>query len=204
MDNYLPQQFTNELFGSIRVLDINNEPWFVATDIAKALGYADATHLTRNIIDPRDKGLQKVETLGGSQDLSVINESGLYSAIFSSRLPAAIEFKHWVTSEVLPTMRQLGFNNSLQILQNEVYKLRELNNTLFSANQFASSKALSDTVKNVGQERIIYNFITNSNISTSDKLWALNFDPSTVNPYVDYKEAINTFIHQNIIDNEGV
>lgn len=119
MDNYLPQQFTNELFGSIRVLDINNEPWFVATDIAKALGYADATHLTRNIIDPRDKGLQKVETLGGSQDLSVINESGLYSAIFSSRLPAAIEFKHWVTSEVLPSMRKIGFSRSMQLLDEE-------------------------------------------------------------------------------------
>lgn len=144
-----------------------------------------------------------MDTPGGIQDVIIINESGLYTLILSSKLPGARAFKHWVTSEVLPTMRQLGFNNSLQILQNEVYKLRELNSTLFTANQYASSKALTDTVNKVDDERIIYNFITNSNISISDKIWALNFDPSTINPYVDYKEAINTFIHQNI-ENEGV
>lgn len=120
------QNFTNQLFGTVRVLNNNEEPWFVATDIAKILGYSDATHLTRNIIDPRDKGLQKVETPGGIQSLTVINESGLYAAIFSSRLPAAIEFKHWVTSEVLPTMRKIGFNRSMQVLQEENMRLQGL------------------------------------------------------------------------------
>ena len=130
MDSNQIQIFTNNLFGNVRCVIVNDELWFVATDIAKILGYNDATHLTRNIIDPRDKGLQKMETPGGIQNVSVINESGLYCAIFSSRLPVAIEFKHWVTSEVLPAMRKIGFNNANMILQQKVLELESKNKDL--------------------------------------------------------------------------
>lgn len=104
------QIFNNEEFGQVRTVEIDGEPWFVATDIAKALGYADAAHLTRRI-DNEDKGLQKVDTHGGSQNVAIINESGLYSAILGSNIPTAKKFKHWVTSEVLPAIRKTGSYN---------------------------------------------------------------------------------------------
>lgn len=104
------QIFNNEEFGDIRTVEINGEPWFVTSDIAKALGYRMASDLSRRI-DDDDKGTQKVSTLGGQQDMAVINESGLYMAILGSNLPSAKKFKHWVTAEVLPSIRKTGGYN---------------------------------------------------------------------------------------------
>lgn len=101
------QIFNNEEFGDIRTVTINNEPWFAATDIAKALGYRMASDLVRRI-DDEDKDTRVMSTLGGEQALSIINESGLYSAILGSKLESAKRFKHWVTSEVLPSIRKNG------------------------------------------------------------------------------------------------
>ncbi len=81
--------------------------WFVASDIAKALNYSDATHMIR-AIDDDEQGLHIVETLKGSQKLTVINESGLYHALFKSRKPEAQAFRKWVTAEVLPAIRKTG------------------------------------------------------------------------------------------------
>lgn len=97
-------------FGSstIRVTtDDRCEPWFVASDIAKVLEYSEASAMTRQL-DGDEKGLSIVQTLGGSQELITINESGLYSAILRSRKPEAKQFKRWVTSEVLPSIRKNG------------------------------------------------------------------------------------------------
>lgn len=99
--------FENEEFGSVRTIEIDNEPWFVASDIAKALGYRMASDLSRRI-DDEDKGTQKVSTPSGMQEMTVINESGMYTAILGSNLPDAKKFKHWVTSEVLPSIRKTG------------------------------------------------------------------------------------------------
>lgn len=99
--------FENEEFGRVRTIEIDNEPWFVASDIAKALGYRMASDLSRRI-DDEDKGTQKVSTPSGMQEMTVINESGMYSAILGSNLPNAKKFKHWVTSEVLPSIRKTG------------------------------------------------------------------------------------------------
>ena len=101
------QIFNNDEFGLVRTLEIDGEPWFVASDIAKALEYRMASDLTRRI-DEEDKGTQKVSTHGGEQEMTVINESGLYTAILGSNLPTAKKFKHWVTSEVLPSIRKTG------------------------------------------------------------------------------------------------
>ena len=89
------------------VLDEGGEPWFVATDIAKTLGYGDATHMTRRL-DADEKGLRSVETPGGAQTLGVVSEPGLYAAILGSRTDAAKPFKRWVTHEVLPSIRKRG------------------------------------------------------------------------------------------------
>ncbi|MBE6083258.1 MAG: hypothetical protein E7205_11300 [Tissierellaceae bacterium] len=99
--------FENSNFGKIRVLEIDGEPWFIAVDIAKVLDYRTAYDMTR-ILDEDEKGMQIVRTPGGNQNVIVINESGLYSSILRSRKPEVKQFKKWVTSEVLPSIRKYG------------------------------------------------------------------------------------------------
>lgn len=98
--------FQNEEFGCIRIIIIDGEPWFVGKDVATILGYSNTRDALAKRVDNEDKGIAKCDTLGGVQDLTVINESGLYSLILSSKLSSAKKFKHWVTSEVLPTIRK--------------------------------------------------------------------------------------------------
>lgn len=102
------QVFNNEELGCIRTVMINDQPWFVGKDIAVALGYSNTRDALAKRVDAEDKGVAKRDTLGGTQELAVINESGLYSLILSSKLPSAKKFKHWVTSEVLPCIRKTG------------------------------------------------------------------------------------------------
>lgn len=101
------QIFNNAEFGQIRTVTKDNEPWFVASDIAKALGYRMASDLVRRI-DDDDKGTHIMSTQGGEQAMLIINESGFYSSILNSKLESAKRFKHWVTSEVLPSIRKNG------------------------------------------------------------------------------------------------
>ena len=100
--------FENEEFGEVRVLEKDNEPWFIGKDVADILGYSNPRDAIHKHVEFEDKGVAKCDTLGGSQELTVINESGLYSLILSSKLPGAKKFKHWVTSEVLPSIRRNG------------------------------------------------------------------------------------------------
>ena len=100
--------FENPEFGSIRTVEVDNTPYFVGKDVATILGYSDTAKAIRVHIDDEDKGVDEMDTPGGKQQLTVINESGLYSLILSSKLPKAKEFKHWVTSDVLPTIRRQG------------------------------------------------------------------------------------------------
>lgn len=102
------QIFNSTEFGNIRTVTIDNEPWFVGKDVAEALGYSNARDALSKHVDKEDKGVAKCDTPGGKQDLSIINESGLYALIFGSKLESAKRFKHWVTSEVLPTIRKTG------------------------------------------------------------------------------------------------
>lgn len=89
-------------------INYDSEPWFVGKDVATALGYEKPTDAARKHVDPEDRGISKMETPSGLQTMTIINESGLYSLILSSKLPTAKEFKHWVTSEVLPSIRKTG------------------------------------------------------------------------------------------------
>ncbi len=100
--------FNNEEFGSVRCLSIDNEPWFVGKDVATALGYSNSRKALQDHVDEEDKGVTKRDTLGGKQNMTIINESGLYSLILHSKLPSAKKFKHWVTSTVLPSIRKNG------------------------------------------------------------------------------------------------
>lgn len=100
--------FENSDFGKIRTIIRDGEPWFVGSDVARSLGYANNRKALSDHVDDEDKGVTKCDTLGGAQDLTVINESGLYSLILSSNLPTAKAFKRWILHDVLPTIRKHG------------------------------------------------------------------------------------------------
>ncbi|SOB48619.1 BRO-like protein [Lactococcus piscium] len=92
----------------VRIITINNEPWFIGKDVADILGYSNSRKALSDHVDDEDKGVTKSDTLGGNQNITIINESGLYSLILKSKKPEAKQFKRWVTSEVLPTIRKHG------------------------------------------------------------------------------------------------
>jgi len=109
MENNI-QIFKNEQFGEIRTIIKDNEPWFVGKDVAKVLGYAKPENAIANHVDDEDKTSTLIQGTGSNykSKATIINESGLYSLILSSKLPQAKEFKRWVTSEVLPSIRRNG------------------------------------------------------------------------------------------------
>ncbi len=94
--------------NKVRTLEIEGEPWFVGKDVAEILGYSNPQKAIRDHVDEEDKGVNELFTPGGKQEVTVINESGLFSLVLSSKLPSAKRFKRWVTSEVLPSLRKTG------------------------------------------------------------------------------------------------
>lgn len=143
------QIFNNEEFGQIRTVTIDNEPWFVGKDVAESLGYSKARNAISAHVSDEDKKDAPIQgTPGGTQNMTIINESGLYALIFGSKLDSAKRFKHWVTSEVLPSIRKHGMyavdelvnNPELLIkvateLKEEREKNRELENTVHEMNK---------------------------------------------------------------------
>lgn len=101
------QVFKNQEFGSVRTLTFNDEPWFVGKDVALVLKYSNPQKAIRDHVDEEDRTVNESFTVHGTA-ITLINESGLYSLILSSKLPSAKKFKRWVTSEVLPALRKTG------------------------------------------------------------------------------------------------
>lgn len=173
--------FTNNEFGEIRTALINGEPWFVGNDIAAALGYGSGKSLPNAIarhVDDEDKGVTEMMTPGGAQNMTIINESGLYSLVLSSKLPSAKKFKRWVTSEVLPAIRKTGryeepltgeelMARALVEAKNVLNDLKIKNSELTVENQILKPKGeyfdelvdrnlltnLTDTAKEIGIKR---------------------------------------------------
>ena len=112
------QVFKNAEFGSVRTIVIAGEPFFVGKDVADILEYSNPLKALRDHVDDEDKGVNEMDTPGGRQQIILINESGLYSLILRSQLPKARQFKRWVTSEVLPTIRRHGMYAIDEILEN--------------------------------------------------------------------------------------
>ena len=102
------QIFENAEFGKVRTIVKDGEPYFVGKDVADILGYADTDQAIRKHVDEEDKLTRRFNGSGQNREMTIINESGLYSLILSSKLPAAKKFKRWVTSEVLPAIRKTG------------------------------------------------------------------------------------------------
>ena len=102
------QIFNSPDFGQIRTIQQNGEPWFVGKDVADILGYSNTPKAIRDHVDDEDKLTERIVLSGQNRGLTIINESGLYSLILSSKMPKAKEFKRWVTSEVIPAIRKTG------------------------------------------------------------------------------------------------
>jgi prophage antirepressor-like protein len=100
--------FNNPEFGEIRTVEVAGEPWLVGKDVALALGYSDTSDALKKHVDPEDKLTRRFADSGQNREMYIINESGLYSLVLSSKLPGAKKFKRWVTSEVLPSIRKTG------------------------------------------------------------------------------------------------
>ena len=112
------QIFSNSEFGNIRTVEIEGNPYFVGKDVADILGYANTRKALLDHVDEEDKGVTKCDTPGGKQDLIIIDESGLYSLILSSKMPNAKKFKRWVTNEVLPAIRKHGLYATDDLIAN--------------------------------------------------------------------------------------
>ena len=109
------QIFNSPEFGEIRTVMIDGEPWFVGKDVAHSLGYEKERNAVQKYVDTEDALKQGILTNGGIQEMVKINESGLYSLVFGSKLESAKKFKRWVTSEVLPQLRKTGSYGTAQL-----------------------------------------------------------------------------------------
>lgn len=144
--------FKNEKFGEIRTMEINGVVWFIGKDVAMALGYSNPRDAIAKHVDDEDKGVAKCDTPGGTQELSVINESGLYSLILSSKLETSKQFKHWVTSEVLPSIRKTGSYSISSMSKEEIevkskeFRLGAYDRLHALANEYSEK---SDTFKQI-------------------------------------------------------
>lgn len=159
------QIFVSKEFGEIRTVTIDNEPWFVGKDVATALGYKNTRQaILTNVMD-EDKGVHSVDTPSGKQEMTVINESGLYALIFGSKLDSAKRFKHWVTSEVLPSIRKHGMYAVDELVNNpellikvatELKEEREKNKRLEADNERMKPKEIfADAVATSRQSILI-------------------------------------------------
>lgn len=157
---------------NVRALVIDDEPYWVGKDVAKVLGYAEPRSAVSKRVDEEDKGVAKIATPSGVQEMTVINESGLYSLILSSKLPSAKRFKRWVTSEVLPALRKTGgyklpdnpmdilkltyeaLNQTNESVAQHEYRIKELeDNKLLNPGEYNYiSKAVKNKVKQVMNE----------------------------------------------------
>lgn len=117
--------FDSPEFGEVRTVMIDGEPWFVGKDVAESLGYKNTRQALSTNVMEEDKGVNSMDTPSGTQQMTIINESGLYSLIFGSKLESAKKFKRWVTSEVLPQLRKTG-GYQLSDLRNNPMKLLEV------------------------------------------------------------------------------
>ena len=159
--------FENEEFGSVRTMEIDGEPYFVGKDVATILGYVKPENAIANHVDDEDKTTTLIQGTGSNykSNAVIINESGLYSLILSSKLPKAKGFKHWVTSEILPSIRKTGgyLANSDMMVSTYFGNLPPEQQTLV--------KGLFDNI--VAQQTKIDTLTTTNEVLTTDILsWA--------------------------------
>ena len=177
--------FENPEFGKVRTIVINDEPWFVGKDVAEILGYSQPSVAISKKVDDDDKGISKMETPGGEQNTIIVNESGLYSLILSSKLPTAKKFKHWVTSEVLPSIRKTGS-----------YNLPDFNNPAEAArawaNEYEAKQKLLTENKVMKPKAEYFNCLVDRNLLTNFRTTAKEF-------HMKQKQFINWLLKNKFV-----
>lgn len=210
--------FNNENFGEVRTVRIDDEPWFVGRDVAKILGYANPNDALAKHVDEEDRGIAKCDTLGGAQEMMIVNESGLYSLILSSKLENAKKFKRWVTSEVIPQIRKTGsyhapktYAEALRRLADEAEKMEALQ----KQNQLMQPKAeffdavtdsktaipLGDVAKildmGIGRNKL-FEFLRQKNILTYDNRPYQKYIDAGYFRVIEQKYEVNGEVRINI------
>lgn len=182
------QIFNNDEFGEVRAIEINGEPWFVGKDIADKLEYQNGSRDITRHVDEEDRQIIPVFDGVQNRETWIINESGLYSLILGSKLPEAKKFKHWVTSEVLPKIRQTGgfnlpqsFSEALQLAADQAKQIELLekkNSELIPKAEFFDAVTDSKTAISIGEtakvldagigQNKLFAFLRDNNILKSD------------------------------------
>lgn len=221
------QIFNNPEFGDVRVVMQDGEPWFVGKDITKILGYTNPSKAIADHVDVEDKGVTKCYTPGGVQNLTGINESGLYSLILSSKLPSAKKFKRWVTSEVLPAIRKTGgyvdqsrsdlfidtylpfadeatrtlFKSTLDVInsQNEMIKNKNQEIIKKDGKILYQSNVINGLTKNIktADMRQILNRIMRNNHGKFEKRWVVLYREFDNKYHMDTKARYENYIKKN-------
>ena len=127
-ENKKVEIFSNDNFGNIRGIEINGEPWLVGKDVAEVLGYKNTRDALSKHVDDEDKSSVAIHDGRQNRNMAIVNESGFYSLVLSSKLPSAKKFKRWVTSEVLPQIRQTGGYNSKELSEFIKKQQEQINN----------------------------------------------------------------------------
>ena len=210
--------FTNENFGTIRTIEIDGDPWFVGKDVAQRLGYRDTSDALKNHVDDEDKLTRCFTDSGQSREMYIINESGLYSLVLSSKLESARKFKRWITSEVIPQIRKTG---AYHVPQTYAQALRELADktekmeALQKQNQLMQPKAeffdavtdsktaipIGDVAKildvGIGRNKL-FDFLRQKNILTSDNRPYQRYIDSGYFRVIEQKYEVNGEVRINI------
>lgn len=212
------QIFKNEDFGEIRTTEINGEPWFVGKDVALRLGYSNTRDALANHVDEEDKGVAKCDTLGGIQEMAIINESGLYSLVLSSKLESARKFKRWITSEVIPQIRKTGayhtpktYAEALRALADEAEKaeaLKKQNQLMQPKAEFFDAVTDSKTAIPIGDvakildigigRNKLFEFLREKNILTSDNRPYQRYIDAGYFRVIEQKYEVNGEVRINI------
>ena len=139
--------FENEAFGKVRVIEKNNEPWFVGKDVAEALGYSQPAKAIREHVKDTHKGVSEMDTPGGRQQIIIIDEAGLYSLVLRSKLPAAEAFQEWVVAEVIPSIRKTGSYSVNQDMKAKEVEARLNNSRARVASTFLKVAQMTDLLE---------------------------------------------------------
>ncbi|HDF6051269.1 TPA: ORF6C domain-containing protein [Staphylococcus aureus] len=162
----------------VRTLEVDGEPYFIGKDVADILGYANGRDALSKHVDAEDKLTSQIATAGQNRNVTIINESGLYSLIFSSKLENAKRFKRWVTSEVLPTLRKTG---AYQVPSDPMLALRLM---------FEATEQTKQEIKNVKDDVIVLK--ENQKLDAGD----YNFLTRTINQRVAHIQRLHAITNQ--------
>lgn len=208
--------YTNENFENVRSLFINGEPWFVGKDITDNLKYKNSRDAIAYHVDEEDKGVARIDTPGGVQDLIIVNESGLYALIFGSKLPKAKEFKHWVTSEVLPSIRKTGsYTYSSPTPHEEIAQYASplpLESSKEWFYKMSSAYSLIEDYYNITRKQLFYSIFTklkrehnvdiNNEIEKYKEKYSLDdcYSMEAIQDNPEYRDLIETMVYEAVLD----